>query len=81
MLKTFSFNRVGHVYIPGQDSQSKQQLDFFESVQGRLHEYVHAKIQASHHAESIYKPFRDTSRVLNISFFFIFSKTFNVKER
>ena len=70
------------MYIPGQDSQSKQQLDFFESVQGRLHEYVHAKIQASHHAESIYKPFRDTSRVLNISFFFfIFSKTFNVKER
>ena len=54
-------------HIPGQDSQSKEQLDFFESVQERLHKYVDAKIQASDHAESIYKPFRDTSRVHFVS--------------
>ena len=62
-----------------QDSQSKHQLDFIESVQGRLHEYVHAKIQASDHAEGIYKPFRDTSRVLNISIFLFSVKLLMLK--
>ena len=55
--------------IPWQESQSKEQLGFFESVQERLHKYVDAKIQATDRSENIYKPFRDTSRVLNIILF------------
>ena len=54
--------------IPWQESQSKEQLSFFENVQERLHKYVHAKIEATDRSENIYKPFRDTSRVLNVLF-------------
>ena len=54
--------------IPWQESQSKEQLSFFENVQERLHKNVHAKIEATDRSENIYKPFRDTSRVLNVLF-------------
>ena len=55
--------------IPWQESQSKEQLSFFENVQERLHNYIHAKIEATDRSENIYKPFRDTSRVPYIVFY------------
>ena len=49
---------------PVQDSQSKKQSNFFEAVQDRLHQHVHAQIQSSGQSKIIYEPFRNTRRVL-----------------
>merc|ERR1712137_1144048 len=56
--------RMSNTSIGDQDSQSKKQLDFFESVQERLHKHVHATIQASNQSEIIYKPFNDTRELI-----------------